>query len=461
MIRLDATTRKIQVVLAGAITTNQLPVTVCYADKTASSYPGSTTATVINTNSTTAVDIVAAPAASTIRTIDYLSVFNADTAAATVTIRYNDNATLYTIVKVTLSVGDTLSYTHANGWRVIDANGNTKTASGLPVPSGTSGGIPYYSATNVISSSALLTLNGILCGGGAGATPYATAAMTDGQLLVGQTSAAPLPKTISGDLSLTAAGVASVLTYGTWHSINNTSLNNSTTPNTKFDLQAGVVVLRNGSNQTVVQYAPSIITNDVSVAGSTANGRDQAGVFSASSWIHFYWIWNGTTLASLSSTVAPTTGPTLPSGYTHWAYCCAVRFDGSSHLLKVRVRGDWVFQEARSVPLNNGAATTETAVDISAFLPPNALEWQMETIQTETTNGSGVFDVSSTFRVVSGSNFWNSSITMNGLGISASEISPPAVMRAPNVGQNFYYLNTNTTGSVVFTVVFHGFRIPN
>jgi hypothetical protein len=201
--------------------------------------------------------------------------------------------------------------------------------------------------------------------------------MTDGQLLVGQSAADPLPKTISGDLTLTAAGVAATQTYGGWSSINNTSKNNAGTPNTQFDLTADVVTLRNSSNQTVTRFNPGTITNNVSTAGSTANGRDQAGAFSASSWIHFYWIWNGTTLATLSSTVAPPTGPTLPSGYTHWAYCGAVRFNASSILLLVRIKGNTVYYEIEDNGanriLNAGVATTFTAIDLSTLVPPNAL----------------------------------------------------------------------------------------
>jgi hypothetical protein len=67
--------------------------------------------------------------------------------------------------------------------------------------SGTSGGIPYFSAINTISSSALLTQFGVLYGGGAGGAPASTAAMSNGQLIVGQTGAAPLPKTVGGDLT--------------------------------------------------------------------------------------------------------------------------------------------------------------------------------------------------------------------------------------------------------------------
>ena len=127
MIRLDATTRKLQAVLSGIITTNQLPVSLSYSDKTSSAYAGAMQLT--NTNSTTAVDICAAPSASTVRDVDYISVRNSDTVAATVTIRYNDNATLYSLITATLAVGDQLVYTHGNGWHTVDSTGQTKATS--------------------------------------------------------------------------------------------------------------------------------------------------------------------------------------------------------------------------------------------------------------------------------------------------------------------------------------------
>lgn len=125
MIRLDATNRKLQIVLAGAVTANQLPVVACYSDKTTTAYTGSMQRAV--TNNTTQVDIVSAPAASTVRDIDSLSVWNKDTAAATVTIFYDDNATDAEVIKVTLAAGDQLSYTHGNGWKVITSVGAMKT----------------------------------------------------------------------------------------------------------------------------------------------------------------------------------------------------------------------------------------------------------------------------------------------------------------------------------------------
>lgn len=156
MLKLDQTTRKLQAVLSGAVTTNQLPCMVSYSDDNGTTYVGGTQLT--NTNSTTAVDICAAPGASTVRDIDYLSIRNRDTAAATVTVMLDDNSTDYEIVKATLAVGDSLIYTHGDGWRTIDSSGNLKTVAGTSsgsVSSGISGAggrLTLTSATPVMTS---------------------------------------------------------------------------------------------------------------------------------------------------------------------------------------------------------------------------------------------------------------------------------------------------------------------
>ncbi len=112
MIILDATTKTLEVDLAGAITTNQLPYTLHYVDLLSSDQ--SVSAVAVNdgtTNSTTAVTMLAAPASGHTRQVKQISIHNSDTVAATVTIQLNNNGTVRTIFKAVLDVGDQISYT--------------------------------------------------------------------------------------------------------------------------------------------------------------------------------------------------------------------------------------------------------------------------------------------------------------------------------------------------------------
>jgi hypothetical protein len=155
MIILDTTTRTVEVLLGGAVTTNQLPVVASYVDVTTTTYTPKSSNTA--TNNTTAVTAVAAPAASTERQVKLLTVYNADTVNATLTVRYNDNSTTRILTKTTLSVGDTLVYTDGEGFRVLDANGNIKQLAGTTsVAAGGTGATSF-------------TSNAILKGNGTGA----------------------------------------------------------------------------------------------------------------------------------------------------------------------------------------------------------------------------------------------------------------------------------------------------
>jgi hypothetical protein len=129
MIILDATTKSLKVVLGGAVTTTQLAVTAHYTDITATAYTPGSNDTV--TNSTTVVEFVAAPAASTQRHIESISVYNVDTAAATVTIQYVSAGGTRNIAKVVLQSLYALYYEHGAGWQVIDANGSVVSGSNV------------------------------------------------------------------------------------------------------------------------------------------------------------------------------------------------------------------------------------------------------------------------------------------------------------------------------------------
>lgn len=121
MIVLTATTDNIQAVLAGSATTNQPQCVTSWRDITTTDFtPGRT---VINTNNTTDVNIVAAPAASTQRVVDLINIYNKDTVAATVTVKFDANGTEYILWKGTLAAGESVQYVEGHGWQVLSASG--------------------------------------------------------------------------------------------------------------------------------------------------------------------------------------------------------------------------------------------------------------------------------------------------------------------------------------------------
>lgn len=119
---------------------------------------------------------------------------------------------------------------------------------------------------------------------------------------------------------------------------------------------------------------------DMSVAGPAANGRDQAGAFTVSTWIYLHTIWGtGSTAAGLWS--ASATAPTLPTGYSHFALMAAAYTKSSgvalAHSFTVSSYGTAYHDAAGSDSaglraLNAGAATTMTSVSLSALVPPIA-----------------------------------------------------------------------------------------
>jgi len=132
MIILSNTTDKIQIVLGGNVTTNQLPCFASYRDTTSSSIEPKRNVT--NTNNTTAVDLVDSPAVSTQRVVDFISVYNADTVAATVTVRFNDNGTTYKLCVIQLGVGEKIEYQEGIGFKIISSNGSYRITNNTASP---------------------------------------------------------------------------------------------------------------------------------------------------------------------------------------------------------------------------------------------------------------------------------------------------------------------------------------
>lgn len=150
MIALDTTTRSLQVVLAGAKNTNDCPWTASYEDVAVAVQPqgnvavaglqqgttnGATAVTILPANPQAAAPAGSPPATGTLyfRRLKSFNLSNADLAAITVTVQFNDttgSVTRKVFGPLTLQVNESLFYEDGSGWAALDANGNTKTTSG-------------------------------------------------------------------------------------------------------------------------------------------------------------------------------------------------------------------------------------------------------------------------------------------------------------------------------------------
>lgn len=117
MIVLSETTDNLQIVLDGSVTTSQIQCVSSWRDRTSTTFVAGRT--VVDSNNTTDVAIVAAPASSTQRLIDYINIYNKDTVSQTVTIKLDANGTEYILYKAVVNSGSTLTYTEGKGWEVF------------------------------------------------------------------------------------------------------------------------------------------------------------------------------------------------------------------------------------------------------------------------------------------------------------------------------------------------------
>ena len=124
MISLDTTTRKLQAFLAGAAATTNPTVTVVYYDVPQqtkvdfSEYRRAPQFTVLA--GATETDVCDAPNQSVIRNIEYIAIYNADTATVTVTVCVDDNGTNRIQAKVVLLTGETCCWSAKSGdWSLV------------------------------------------------------------------------------------------------------------------------------------------------------------------------------------------------------------------------------------------------------------------------------------------------------------------------------------------------------
>lgn len=166
MIVLDTTSKSITVVMSGAAATTNPSYTTAYADNNGTSFTEGASDGVLS--GTTPVTVVSAPASSTRRIVNSITIENNDTASVTLTIGYVNGANTRVLAKVTLQVGDTWT---TNG--AYDTNGNLKQTMGtvnlatqvtgtLPIANGGTGAttlagasIATYTGTETLTNKTL------------------------------------------------------------------------------------------------------------------------------------------------------------------------------------------------------------------------------------------------------------------------------------------------------------------
>ena len=161
---LDATTISIQVAMSTSAATTNPTFVATYADNAGSGITEGATDGALN--GSTDVSVVPAPASTYRRVVKDITIYNGDTAAVTLFVKYDNNATQRTIAKVTLAVGDTWT---TDG--VFDSNGNLKTIIGaVSLNTQVSGTLPVGNG-----GTGATTLTGVLKGNGTSAFSAATA----------------------------------------------------------------------------------------------------------------------------------------------------------------------------------------------------------------------------------------------------------------------------------------------
>jgi hypothetical protein len=158
---LNATTDKLEIVLSSPVTSKKLDWNVSWQDINASGMVLPQSAGAGGTNNTTAVTMVAAPAASTTRQVTNINIYNADIVTASVIIQKDVSGVKFILAIYDLSSGNTLSWSRENGWQDISGSGSTaiKILNGLgdisqSFDTGTAG-----SDFNIVSSAGVHTFN--------------------------------------------------------------------------------------------------------------------------------------------------------------------------------------------------------------------------------------------------------------------------------------------------------------
>jgi hypothetical protein len=114
----------LEAVLGSAVTSTELSCVSSSREISNSTY--SAKRDVVTTNGATAVTIVSAPTEGSGRVVDYISIYNLDTASAVVTVQLNASTVVYVLWKGTLLPNEKVEYIEGIGFQVLNSGGVVK-----------------------------------------------------------------------------------------------------------------------------------------------------------------------------------------------------------------------------------------------------------------------------------------------------------------------------------------------
>lgn len=163
---LDSTLKTIKVSMSGAAATTNPDFTASYADNNGTTFTEGANDGALSGASD--VTVVAAPASGYRRTVKSIFIENKDTAAVTITVKYDSNGTQRNIAKVTLNVGDTWStdgtFDSTGALKQSYSPSTTGTSSQLLANNGSGGFTNVTVAGSLTYSGGTLTGTGVTTG---------------------------------------------------------------------------------------------------------------------------------------------------------------------------------------------------------------------------------------------------------------------------------------------------------
>jgi len=357
-------------------------------------------------------------------------------------------------------VGTVTSVAQSFTGGLISVTGSPITTSGtlaLTV-AGTSGGIPYFSSATTWASSAALTQYGVVYGGGAAGAPVATAAGTTGQVLIGNTSAAP------SWAALTSSAVTSI-NFGT------TGLTPATATQGAVTV-AGTLVAGNGGTgvatlsglaygngtsaftaATAAQVVAVISTTAVTNATNATNATNTAITDDTTTSSAVYPTWVTTTTGNLPQKTASTKLSFVPS--TGVLSVTGIASPAITNQLATTIRETATVSATAATGTINYDALTQVVLYYTTSASGNfTINFRGSSVTSLDTVMSTGQSLSATFLVTNGATaYYNSAVTIDGNSVTPKWQGGSAPTSGNASAVDSYTYVIVKTGSATFTVL--------